>query len=251
MNHYTFPSSKLLKALPVGKSKAVVLVACGSYNPCTMMHFRMMEIAKDAVEAAEPATAVIGGYISPVNDAYGKAGLIESKHRLEMVRLGLVGNPWVDVDDWEALQNEYKRTFYVLDHIRSELTALGRPEVEVRLVTGADVFRSMVMKHPETGLPVWKLETLAPLLDNFPLVVINRDAANDLHDVFEIVLEDAAGTKIDMAQYQARTVVVAQVERNDLSSTLVRGNIKHGKSNRYLVPDGVLEYLAAQKLYQA
>jgi nicotinamide mononucleotide adenylyltransferase len=48
----------------------VVLVATGSFNPPTYMHLRMFELARDALNAE--GYSVIGGYMSPVNDAYKK-----------------------------------------------------------------------------------------------------------------------------------------------------------------------------------
>lgn len=48
----------------------VVLVATGSFNPPTFMHLRMFELARDALNSE--GYCVIGGYMSPVNDAYKK-----------------------------------------------------------------------------------------------------------------------------------------------------------------------------------
>jgi len=49
----------------------VLLLACGSFNPPTLMHLRMFEVAKDTLRRL--GTQVVGGVISPVHDGYGKA----------------------------------------------------------------------------------------------------------------------------------------------------------------------------------
>ncbi|XP_028555668.1 nicotinamide/nicotinic acid mononucleotide adenylyltransferase-like [Dendrobium catenatum] len=51
-------------------SNFVVLVSPGSFNPPTYMHMRMFELARDALNLL--GYCVIGGYMSPVNDAYKK-----------------------------------------------------------------------------------------------------------------------------------------------------------------------------------
>uniref|UniRef100_A0A0E0M073 Cytidyltransferase-like domain-containing protein n=1 Tax=Oryza punctata TaxID=4537 RepID=A0A0E0M073_ORYPU len=53
-----------------GEQGMAVLVATGSFNPPTYMHLRMFELAKD--ELQQRGYCVLGGYMSPVNDAYKK-----------------------------------------------------------------------------------------------------------------------------------------------------------------------------------
>ncbi|GKV19359.1 hypothetical protein SLEP1_g29635 [Rubroshorea leprosula] len=65
------PQDKLsLGSITNGDKMYVVLVATGSFNPPTFMHLRMFELARDALNAE--GYCVIGGYMSPVNDAYKK-----------------------------------------------------------------------------------------------------------------------------------------------------------------------------------
>ncbi|XP_026458420.1 nicotinamide/nicotinic acid mononucleotide adenylyltransferase-like [Papaver somniferum] len=73
----------------------VVLVATGSFNPPTFMHMRMFELAKDALNLE--GFCVIGGYMSPVNDAYKKKGLISAEHRLQLCDLACKSSPFVKI----------------------------------------------------------------------------------------------------------------------------------------------------------
>ncbi|KAK6135232.1 hypothetical protein DH2020_031040 [Rehmannia glutinosa] len=63
----------------------VVLVSTGSFNPPTYMHLRCFELAKDALNSQ--GFCVIGGYMSPVNDSYGKKGSRQAEHRIAMCNL--------------------------------------------------------------------------------------------------------------------------------------------------------------------
>ena len=66
-------------------SEAVVLVACGSFNPPTAAHVRVLEVVRE--EYMKRGVDVYGAYMSPVHDGYGKESLIEGWHRLAMCEL--------------------------------------------------------------------------------------------------------------------------------------------------------------------
>lgn len=58
----------------------LLLVACGSFSPITYLHLRMFEMAADYAKFSTDFE-VVGGYLSPVADAYKKAGLTSADHR--------------------------------------------------------------------------------------------------------------------------------------------------------------------------
>ena len=60
-------------------------MACGSFSPPTMLHLRIFEDAKTALNASGKYT-VIGGYLSPVHIDYGKKSLVENFHRVNLVK---------------------------------------------------------------------------------------------------------------------------------------------------------------------
>lgn len=93
------------------------------------------------------------GYLSPVSDAYKKAGLASAQDRLNMCELAVQSSlTLLDVDPWEAIQKEYQPTALVLDHFEHEVnTVLGgvetvngeRKPVQVGLLAGADLLQTM------------------------------------------------------------------------------------------------------------
>ncbi|KAJ8025350.1 Nicotinamide/nicotinic acid mononucleotide adenylyltransferase 3 [Holothuria leucospilota] len=99
----------------------VVLLACGSFNPVTNMHLRMFEIARDYLHRTG-RYQVIGGILSPVNDAYGKKDLVSSHHRAEMCKLAIQHSNWLRVDLWEILQDSWTPTAKALNHHNEDLT---------------------------------------------------------------------------------------------------------------------------------
>lgn len=137
---------------------------------------------------------VIGGIISPVHDAYGKDGLVESKHRLAMVKLGIQSSAWIHVSDWECEQDGWTRTRHVLayhqkclneDALNGNANGCGwLPDnvtgpVKLRLLCGADLLESFA----KPGL--WKEEDLEAILSENGLIVVGRSGCNPEKFIFE------------------------------------------------------------------
>ncbi|XP_054818597.1 nicotinamide/nicotinic acid mononucleotide adenylyltransferase-like isoform X5 [Prosopis cineraria] len=136
-------------AMSTGKTY-VVLVAAGSFNPPTFMHLRMFELARDALNSE--GYCVIGGYMSPVNDAYKKRGLVSAEHRVRLCQLACKSSEFIMVDPWEATQSSYQRTLTVLSRVRNCISEAGlvpRESLKVMLICGSDLLHSF-------GIPgVW------------------------------------------------------------------------------------------------
>ncbi|XP_010936040.1 nicotinamide/nicotinic acid mononucleotide adenylyltransferase isoform X5 [Elaeis guineensis] len=131
----------------------VVLVATGSFNPPTYMHLRMFELAKDALKAQ--GCSVIGGYMSPANDAYRKKDLLSANHRIQLCELACKSSSFVMVDPWEAKQNSYQRTLTVLSRIKSSLCKTGlvsEESLKIMLLCGSDLLESFSIPG------FWKLD---------------------------------------------------------------------------------------------
>lgn len=77
---YAFPDHRLKHTLTDPDKTPLLLVACGSFSPITNLHLRMFVMAADYVKFSTEFE-LIGGYLSPVSDAYRKAGLASAQHR--------------------------------------------------------------------------------------------------------------------------------------------------------------------------
>jgi nicotinamide mononucleotide adenylyltransferase len=80
MEDYTFPELRLKRKMSDPEKTPLLLVACGSFSPITYLHLRMFEMAADHIRFSTDYE-LIGGYLSPVSDAYRKAGLASAEHR--------------------------------------------------------------------------------------------------------------------------------------------------------------------------
>ena len=86
---------------------------------CLLLSY-ILELAKDHLSAK--GIQVLGGIISPVNDAYEKKSLtVKSSHRVKMVNLAVQNYDFVKCSKWEAEQTCWSRTRAVLDQYKSQV----------------------------------------------------------------------------------------------------------------------------------
>ncbi|KAK8486054.1 hypothetical protein V6N13_016340 [Hibiscus sabdariffa] len=213
----------------------VVLVATGSFNPPTLMHLRMFELARDALNSN--GFCVIGGYMSPVNDAYKKRGLIAAEHRIEMCNLACESSDFIMVDPWEAKQSSFQRSLTVLNRVTSFLTEGGlirKESLKVMLVCGSDLLQSFSIPG------FWIPEQVRAICKDYGVVCIRREG-QDLEKIIsgdEILNENRDYIKI-----------VDELVPNQISSTRLRECISRGLSIKYLTIDEVIVYIGKQNLY--
>lgn len=240
LDNYTFPSERLKKTLSNPNKKPLVLVSCGSFSPPTNLHLRMFEEAADYCEF-ETDYEVVGGFFSPVSDAYKKAGLAPAHHRINMTRIAVRdSSAWIGVDPWEPLHKEYLPTVKVLDHFNHELNdVMGGIETEsgekrrihIALLAGADLIQTMSTPG------VWAPEDLNRILGHYGAFILERSGTD---------IDDALLT---LQQFRDNIRVIPQLIQNDVSSTKIRLFRKRGKSIRYYIPDKVVDYIYEHGLY--
>lgn len=78
--NYQFPTHRYKRQQTRADRIPLVFVACGSFSPITYLHLRMFEMAADFAKF-NTEFEVLGGFLSPVSDAYKKAGLTSARHR--------------------------------------------------------------------------------------------------------------------------------------------------------------------------
>ncbi|KAF2399543.1 Nucleotidylyl transferase [Trichodelitschia bisporula] len=222
----------------------LVLAACGSFSPITYLHLRMFEMVKDWARENTRYT-LIGGYLSPVGDAYKKDGLAAAKDRVNMCELAVqqYAQGVIMVDTWEARQ-QYQPTAKVLDHFNYELNdRMGGVEdadgnkvrVRVALLGGADLVETFI--NPGVWSPVDLTHILSGVVGAF---IIER-AGTDLNDIL---------TKLQ-PEWREHIYVIKQKIRNDVSSTKIRSSLRKNESIRFLVPEPVIGYIEEHGLYAA
>eukprot|EP00800_Vazella_pourtalesii_P010263 TRINITY_DN25486_c0_g1_i1.p1 TRINITY_DN25486_c0_g1~~TRINITY_DN25486_c0_g1_i1.p1 ORF type:complete len:225 (+),score=40.00 TRINITY_DN25486_c0_g1_i1:55-729(+) len=214
----------------------VVLALFGCFNPPTFQHFRLFELARDALHRLG-GYEVVKGIISPVHDNYPKKSLIPSLHRVAMLRLSLETSDWIQLHDWETKQQDWTLTNTVLKQLQGELNAEYKedmPAPRVMLLCGADLLDSF----SQPGL--WATQDIDEILTNHGIVVVSRDGS----DAEKIVYESD-----QLSACYNRIVFVREWVRHDLSSTKLRRCFKRGESAKYLTFDSVITYIIEHKLY--
>jgi nicotinamide mononucleotide adenylyltransferase len=250
-----FDASKLLTPEQIGDDEVpLVLATCGSFNPIHTGHIAMFDKARVALEsglATWPKVTtqqprVVGGFLSPVNDAYGKAGLAPVGPRLEICQLALRSHPWLNVDPWEGMQHRYQRTYTVLSRIhkkvREHYASLGTPagdrvarDVQLVFVCGADLFMSFYRPG------CWELGLLKRIFQEMLFYVVAREGSEDPVETMKkaepLTHKDSPGVVLDMSQFADRVAVMEVLADKCASSTLVRTLVSSGQPVDGLVPE--------------
>ncbi|XP_024960028.1 nicotinamide/nicotinic acid mononucleotide adenylyltransferase isoform X2 [Cynara cardunculus var. scolymus] len=199
------------------------------------MHLRLFELARDALNSR--GFHVVGGYMSPVNDAYQKKGLIPAEHRIAMCQLACKSSELIMVDTWEAKQSSFQRSLTVLSRIRSFFCDNGlipSASLKVMLVCGSDLLESF-------GIPgAWIPEQVRSICRDYGIVCIRREG----QDIKKIISRDDI-----LTEYKSNIEVVDELVPNRISSTLIRDCISRGLSVKYLTSDDVIDYIKRHQLY--
>jgi nicotinamide mononucleotide adenylyltransferase len=201
----------------------------------------MFEMANDYARI-NTQYEVVGGYLSPVSDAYKKAGLASSNHRVRMCDLAVEEtSDWLMVDPWEAIQPDYMPTAKVLDHFEHEINQViggvtsadgqSRRPVKIMLLAGADLIGTMSTPG------VWSAKDLDHILGNFGAMIVERSGTD---------MEEALDS---LKQWEDNIHVIQQMIQNDVSSTKIRLFLKRDMSIQYLIPQPVIQYIEANNLY--
>jgi nicotinamide mononucleotide adenylyltransferase len=79
---YSFPHDRLKRRLTRANKTPLVLVSCGSFSPPTSLHMSMFSVAESYVD--HTGYELVGSYMSPCSDTYGKSSLVPAHHRINM-----------------------------------------------------------------------------------------------------------------------------------------------------------------------
>ncbi|XP_038671609.1 nicotinamide/nicotinic acid mononucleotide adenylyltransferase 3 [Scyliorhinus canicula] len=237
----------------------VALLACGSFNPITNMHMRMFELARDHLHQTGLYN-VIKGIISPVNDRYGKEGLVAAKHRVAMIQRALETSDWITLEPWESQQEQWVETVMVLRHhynalfhqsqamsgtsLESTKTLKQKYNVDspkaqsvvprLKLLCGADVLKTFDIPN------LWKHEHIEEIVQKFGLVCISRG---------DVDLQKFIDESNILFKHRRNIHVVREWVVNDISATHIRRALRRGHSVKYLLPESVIDYIQQHNIY--
>lgn len=151
-----------------------------------------------------------------------------AEDRFEMLKRALAGNP-----RFEPCELELRRPglSYSIDTVR-ELSQQG---TELYFLVGEDAFR---------GIKSWK--RWEELLDLCPFVILRRTEEDLYPFLQELGYKKEGG---EFRTLKGTPLYLVRVTEIQVSSTLIRDLLRQGRSIRYLVPEGVREYILERRLY--
>ena len=192
----------------------------GTFNPVHMGHLLMAEYAKEAAKL----DVVI---LMPSHMSYMKAGtnVLSEQHRLEMLQLSIEENPDLITSDMEIRRGGNTYTYETLLQMKGLC-----PNSEIYFIVGADSLFSMERwVKPEV------------IFANCTLIAAGRDHSDK---------EALQLKKKDLELRFGAKIILLDFPRIDISSTVIRENVKSGKSIRYMVHDKVVQYIQDKHLYE-
>ncbi|AOY76869.1 nicotinate-nucleotide adenylyltransferase [Clostridium formicaceticum] len=193
----------------------------GTFDPIHLGHLFIAETALDELNLDKVVFIPTGH--PPHKD---HENITDAHHRLQMTSIAIHSNKTFKLS---AIEVNRKGPSYTIDTVRRLLEHDGG-DVELYFITGTDAFMEV-----ET----WK--RYKDVLQMIKIVVATRLGYSDVH----------FNEKVDLftKKYKARIIKVA-VPILEISSSDIRNRIKEGKTIKYLVPEGVEEYIRKNQLYQ-
>ncbi|MDY0011751.1 MAG: nicotinate-nucleotide adenylyltransferase [Rhodocyclaceae bacterium] len=210
----------------------------GTFDPIHYGHLRLAEEARETLGLS--SVHLIPSGQPPHRSAPRTPALL----RLELARLAVAGNPALEVDGLEVESPDPSYTVLTLEALRQRLG----PSQPLVLILGADAFE---------GLPTWY--RWHELLALAHIAVANRPGyaphGRRWPDVQSPELAAACTGRIGRDPAVLRLAPAGRVVTFDMtplaiSASLIRDLLRTGHSARYLLPDGVLDYIQTHGLYR-
>lgn len=153
----------------------------------------------------------------PTGDPWQKTGVTHSEHRYLMTVIATASNPRFTVS---RIEIDRVGPTYTIDTLRELRTKM--PHDELFFISGADAVTQIVQ---------WK------------------DSA-ELFDLAHFVAVTRPGHELSLSGLPPEHVSLCEVPALAISSTDCRARVASAQPVWYLMPDGVVQYIAKHKLYQ-
>lgn len=205
----------------------------GTFDP---VHFGHLRLAVEALEALglDSVRWIPSGY-----PGHRDTPTTIPLHRVEMVRLAIAGEPRFTLDKAETLTIEPTYTINTLKRLRAELG----PRRPLVTILGMDSFLS---------LPTWRSWTELFALTHFAVGERPGFELSAQTMVSGLALEFARRSASADATGAAASgaIVTFPMTMLDISATALRERLARGASARYLLPESVMAYIGAHRLYR-
>ena len=190
----------------------------GSFNPVTKAH---VDLALEIVKMFNMDKVIF----VPVGDNYNKKGLINEKHRYNMLKIATNSYKDLEISDIELNQDRNLTTLEAFQKIEESYD-----EISKYYIIGADNLYKMILSKD--------LEILA---QKYKYIVIQRG----IIDAKEIIKSNEI-----LKENKKNFYIMENTKHNDTSSTEVRKNLESGNNNlESILQKEVLNYIEKNRLY--
>jgi len=216
-------------------SSSPIGVLGGTFDPVHFAHLRLAEEIADGIGLSKVR------FIPTGTPPHRGTPRVSAAQRMEMVRLAIGGNPRFEADDREVRREGVCYTFDTLSELRAELG-----ERPLCLLMGSDAFSALTTWHR------WEeLFDLAHIViahrPGFSLQQLQSSLPGPLRKAYMQRLVSSTGL---LRRDSAGAIYVREITALDIAATQIRGLLAGGGSARYLVPEAVLDYIEANRLYK-
>jgi nicotinate-nucleotide adenylyltransferase len=205
----------------------------GTFNPIHLGHLRGAEEIREMFGLQEVV------FIPAATPPHKVAeGVVEAKHRLQMVRLATASNPGFSTTDIELIRPGKSYSIDTIRYFRE------RNQDAIFFILGGDAFEEI-----ETWKEFQQLFSVCNFIvmtrPGFQKTSSNSQLPKSLVPVFRY--DDQIQGWIHTAGH---TLHFREITYLDISSTKVRELIERGESVRYLIPAEVEAYVQQHRLYR-
>jgi len=208
----------------------------GTFNPPHIGHLRAAEEVREALDLE--GVIFIPSRLSPHKSP---TEVPRPQDRLKMVELATGDNPHFSVSDVELKR---EGPSYTVDTLRGYVSKC--PEDDFYFILGSDLFQE---------IDAWK--DWEELFELAHFVVLARPGYSE-KNLFELPLALKRNFRYDKSRRggeiykgnSSKTLTILRITGIELSSTRVRELRKRGLSIKYLVTDGVHQFIDTNKLYR-
>lgn len=198
--------------------KKIIAIFGGSFNPPINSH---IYLAKQILKKLENVEKLI---FVPVSTKYKKHGLVEDKHRYNMLKIICNKEQKIEVSSIEMDSKKQLYTIETLNYFKELYKGYN-----IYFVMGTDNIKE---------LENWK--TPEEILKNYKLIVLERGKDN---------LEEIIRNSELLKSNKKSIIKIDNIDKINLSSTMIRDKIKKGENVEEFIDNDVLEYIIKNKLY--
>lgn len=207
----------------------------GTFDPIHYGHLRVAE------EIAEMTSLQEMRFIPASIPRLRCTPVAAFQHRAAMLRVAIQGNSRFVLDGREIRRGGVSYSVESLLELKRELGE----EVILCFIIGADAFMKLAEWHRWRELFGLCHFIIAARPGHPP--TINHDALPQ--ELAEECAQRWVSEEDSLNQATSGLIFVAPTTLLDISATTIRTRVAAGKSIRYLIPDAVLDYIAANHLY--